>query len=305
MTLIILDNPSPLSQETKVKGIDPLNKFPNELVLKIFSYLNLSALCTACYVSKTWSCLICEHEVWKGVIYRELAFSTTQWAEYFGKEYVEKEDSQEEFLSLPSNIVEEYKKFQKAFPQKKAKKDLHLIRIPKTLNKELTLRNLIDLAEQHLSNEYMNYQNIPGDICTLFENHSIDQSYWLLIIKDVSPQIFMTDYSKQKKIIDNLVKNNLINYEIPKTLEAVTYFITQHRLYKKKKELFGIDLLKNSLAYCIRCQESILNYHIIVGSHTNKSSSTGFKIYIGKGNYSSSEIRTSAVKKFFSVQNHL
>ncbi len=100
----------------------PIHSLPDELVLEVFSHLNLATLGTICCVSKEWKRLASEPILWKIAIYREIAFGNDKWAQCFGKDIVKDEDSKEEFSSLPLDIVEDYKRFQSAFPEKKCER---------------------------------------------------------------------------------------------------------------------------------------------------------------------------------------
>ena len=106
---------------------------PVELLLEIFSYLNLAVLGVSCRVSKEQKQLAREPILWKRAVYQEIAFSHKKWELCFGKEIVKDEDSEEEFSSLPSDIAEILKSPCPAFPGKKVIESHMLVRIPKTI----------------------------------------------------------------------------------------------------------------------------------------------------------------------------
>src|SRR3984957_19121861 len=142
-----------------VQGIKTdINVLPNELILEIFSLLNVVTLEKSCEVSKTWKELANDPIVCKKLVYREIAFSNENWVLCFGKDIVKDEDKKEEFSSLPGNILEILKSPCPIFSGKKVIDTHMLVRIPKTINSQLlTLNSLGQLAKRYFPNNTTGY----------------------------------------------------------------------------------------------------------------------------------------------------
>src|ERR1700730_1343622 len=117
MTIIIDRTNNPVKQESVGIKRDPLTAIPEELVLQIFSHLNLASLGASCQVRREWNRIAKDPYVWKMVVCGDVAFSSKKWAQYTGNEIIKGEDISEEFSSLPENIVEILKSPCPAFPE--------------------------------------------------------------------------------------------------------------------------------------------------------------------------------------------
>ena len=264
MSLIICNNIGNgfVNEEFDKTKQDPINLIPGELVLEVFSHLNLATLGTICCVSKEWKRLASKPTLWKIAIYREIAFGNDKWAQCFGKDIVKDEDSREEFSSLPLDIVEDYKRFQSAFPEKNAKDSLMLVRLPKTLNGQLTLKSLGELAKKYFSDSNTGYRFIWSAIFVdELEDKSIDKSRWVLMTKDVLPESRNKSYAEQQDIVGKLVQKALIGYEIPETLEAAVCILAQY--FDSNMRLFS----DNPLTYT-RCKNKVQDFQTAVGGFT-------------------------------------
>jgi len=238
---------------------DPTSFFSEELVLQIFSHFNLATLGTICCVSKEWKRLANESTLWKSAIYREIAFGNDKWAQCFGKDVVKDEDNREEFSSLPcQEFIEDCKKFKNIFPEKKAKDTLMLVRLPKTLNGQLTLKSLGELAKKYFSNSDTGYRIISSTLVDELGDKSIDKSRWVLMTKDVLPGSSGKNYTYQQKIVDELAEQSLISYEVPETLESAACILSQY--FGSKTRLFS----NNPWTYT-RCKEKVQGDQTVVG----------------------------------------
>jgi len=232
---------------------------PDELILEVFSHLNLATLGTICCVSKQWKRLANEPILWKIAIYREIAFGNDKWAQCFGADVVKDEDNREEFSSLPSDaFISDCKKFKNIFPEKNAKDSLMLVRLPKTLNGGLTLKSLGELAKKYFSNSDTGYRVIWSAIVQELGDKSIDKSRWVLMTKDVLPESRDKSYAEQQKIVAKLAEKSLISYEVPETLESAACILSQY---------FGSNtrLFSNNPWTHTRCKEEVQGYQTVVG----------------------------------------
>lgn len=216
--------------------IHPIDILTPEIILEIFAYLNLQTLATCTLVRKEWKQLASTLSLWKSAIYTELAFGNNQWAKHFGEDVVKNEDMHEEFASLPLDIVEDYKRFQKVFPKENARNSLMLVRIPKTLNGGLTLKSLGQMIQSRLPKSTMGYRTINTNIFNKFGNISIKKSRWV-IMTNVLPESRGIDYLKQIDRVAELAKKALVNCKVPKLLEASVCIFAQY--FSSNKSLFS------------------------------------------------------------------
>ncbi len=242
--------------ETK---LDPVEIFPDELILEIFSHLKLATLGNICCVSKAWKRLANDPILWKVAIYREIAFGNDKWAQCFGPDVVKDEDKSEEFSSLPSDdFIADCKKFKRIFPERNAKDSLILVRLPKTLNGGLTLKSLGKLAKRCFLDSDGGYKFIWSHITQELGDKSIDKSQWALMTKEVLPGSRNKSYDEQQKIVADLAEKSLISYEVPETLEAAACILSQY---------FGskIRLFSDNPGTYTRCKEKVQGYQVVVG----------------------------------------
>jgi hypothetical protein len=238
---------------------DFLEILPKELVVEVFSHLNLATLGTICCVNKAWKRLVNESILWKMAIYKEIAFGNDKWVQCFGTDVVKNEDNKEEFSSLPSDdFIADCKKFKSIFPKKNAKDSLMLVRLPKTLNGGLTLKSLGELAKKYFSASKTGYGCIFPGIIQELGDKSIDKSQWVLMTKDILPGSRDKNYSEQQKIVAELAEKSLISYEIPEVLESTAcilsqYFVSNIRLFSDNSKIY------------IYCKDKIKNIPIVVG----------------------------------------
>ena len=238
---------------------DPLEILTDELVLKVFSHLNLATLGTICCVSKAWKRLANEPILWKIAIYTEIAFGNNKWAQYFGTDVVKNEDNREEFSSLPSDdFIEDCKKFKSIFPERNAKDSLMLVRLPKTLNGGLTLKSLGELAKKYFSDNNTGYKFIWPPIFEKLGDKSIDKSQWVVMTKDVLLGSSNKSYNEQQKIVAELAEKSLISYEVPETLQSAACILSQYFAS-------NIRLFSDSPLTYTRCQENVQGFQVVVG----------------------------------------
>lgn len=276
-----------LDLEVQSKTRDLTSALPDELMLHIFSYLALSSLGTSLQVCRRWNRIAGDDSLWKSVIYREIAFSTRDWARYFRpvtlevEEVVAYEDCREEFDSLPwKEYIEDSKKIHKLFPKKSGKDSLMLVRLPKTLtatrNEEgvlvggLTINRLGQLARIYFPQNVNGYRLIQEDIVNELGDRPVgDRSYWVLMTTDIFLGSRNKNYAVMTEIVASLSKQSLTDlgypqgpglkdYEIPKTLEAATCILSQY--FKPKIHLFST----NPPTYTL-CKEEIQGAHTAVG----------------------------------------
>lgn len=238
--------------------IDPLAKDPGIIILRdvfvkhIFSYLNLHELGVSRSVSRIWNQYASTPDVWKSTIYREIAFSSKNWADW-NADLVKDVDMKEEMLSLPNNIVEVLRN--SAFPGQKIEETYVLVR----MLKGLTIKKLGDLAKKYFPTNIDGYRDIRPEIVDELGDKPADKSIWLLMTKNFLPESRGKSYSKQKGIVEKLAKATRAPYEVPTTLEAATCILA---LYARN---VGHGIFSSSPNAYIRCQEIVQGQQVVVG----------------------------------------
>ena len=241
----------------------PINFLSEELILKIFSHLDLASLGAVSRVNKEWQTIANEPHLWKRAIYKEIACTSETLAKCCGEKVIEGEDQQEEWHSLPRNIAEILKGPCPVFPKKRVIDTHILVHIPKTINGEpLTLNSLGLLAKKYFPETEKGYRYFGDLIVNQLGNDPIDESRWVLMTKDVIPGSRKQSYVKQKAMIAAIADKALVPYEVPQVLE-VAFCVLAH--YFKCKE----RLLSDDPWTYTRCQESIQtafgHYPVVVG----------------------------------------
>jgi hypothetical protein len=155
-----------------------------------------------------------------------------------------------------------------------------LVRLPKTLNGGLTLKSLIELAKK----DFLHCDDMCFD---RLQDKSIDKSHWVLMTKDVLPGSRSKSYGEQQKIIAGLVEKSLLNYEVPKVLEAAVcilshYFGSNIRLFSKEPWTYT------------RCKDNVSTFPPSVGGFVQ----LGLRVVVVNDNNGYHEVGVAALRKF-------
>ncbi len=246
------NRPREESQVIDLRTKDPSIIIPPEVVVNhIFSYLNLHELGVCRSVSRIWNQYANTPILWRSAIYREIAFSSKNWAQW-DADLVKDVDMRQEMLSLPKNIAEELRR--SAFPGKSIIETHVLVRMPKGL----TIKKLGELAKKYFPSNTDGYRYIWSAIVDELEDKSVDESVWLLMTKDVLQGSRSKSYSQQKNIVTELAETTGVPYEVPTTLEAATCILAEYS--RSKNRLFSDRLWTYT-----RCQENVKGYQTVVG----------------------------------------
>jgi F-box-like len=245
---------------------DPCIIIPPEVVVNhIFSYLNLHELGVSRSVSRIWNEYASTPILWQSAIYREIAFSSKNWAQW-DADLVKDVNMRQEMLSLPKNIAEELRR--SAFPGKSIRETHVLVRMPK----ELTIKKLGELAKKYFPSNTDGYRYIWSAIVDELGDKPADESIWLLMTKDVLPGSRSKSYGQQKTIIDELAKTTGVPYQVPTTLEAATCILAEYS--RSENRLFS-----DSPWTYTRCQENVQGYQMVVGGFAPAGLSVIINIY--------------------------
>ena len=231
---------------------DPCGIIPHAVVVAhIFSYLNLHELGVSRSVSKRWNAFANTPILWRAAIYRELAFSSKNWAQW-DADIVKDVDVRQEMLSLPTNIAEELRRA--AFPGKSLRETHVLVRMPKGL----TLNKLGELAKKYFPNTVYGYSYIWSEIVDELGDKPANESVWLLMTTKEIDNSRSKSYIEQQAIVADLAIRAQVPYAVPTTLEAATCILAEYS--RSGKRLFNNEPLTYT-----RCQEKVQGYQVLVG----------------------------------------
>lgn len=202
----------------------PIKFLFSELVLEIFSHLNLACLGKVCQVNNKWKRLASEPNLWKITIYRDLAFGNDKWAKHFGVESVKDEECGKDLSSFPwKEYIADCKKFKRLFPKIKALEDIVPVWLPLTLNGQLDSKMLGDLIQEKLMNKmWIGYPD-PKEP----EVETINQSHWAFITTASMRKPRDEDISNDKLELVRLNREGITDYEVSGTLESVVCNVIQ------------------------------------------------------------------------------
>jgi F-box-like len=241
---------------------DAINVVPRELLLEIFSQVNLTTLGAIYLVSKRWKQLASDPLLWKGIIYRDKAFGSEKWIQHFGKGIIKNEDSEEAFSSLPEDIGEILRSPCPAFPKKRIIQTHMLVWIPKIINGvPLTLKSLGELTKQYFNQKYCyisGYRFIENAVIHELGDKPIGKHAWVLMTNSVLPGSRNKSYANQQNLVADLAKKTLVLYEVPDALKASVCIFAEY--FNSGTRLFS----SNPWTYT-SCQEEILNRRVVVG----------------------------------------
>jgi hypothetical protein len=183
-----------------------------KLVLQtILADLDLPDLAACSRVSKAWAIAANCPLVWKTAIYRTIACKSEYWVPQLGLDIIEEESK--EFDSLPFKLVNEFKRFHRAFPNTNVSEGLALVRIPKGLTMRSIQKAKINRFNDSSVNAFLRAEPI---------------SKWILMTKQPLPDSSGISFVEQKVMIADLAKKRMRGYRVPTVLEAVAVPLAHH-----------------------------------------------------------------------------
>ncbi len=166
--------------DQSIQDKHPINVIPVDLVIEIFSKLNLHDLKTICLVCKKWKDLA----PWKICIFKNIALVDNCWDPLFTyeddfKKVAKEEFSKQAYLSLSLPIIEKYKYCKRKFREEQFKFKVMLLTLPKTSDGQVSIKNLGDAIKKY--KECFNIEFIYDSV-----NNPEDklQPVWIVMNKD-------------------------------------------------------------------------------------------------------------------------
>lgn len=233
------------------------NRIPNELLMIIFSELNLASLGVCSRVCKRWRLILTEPNIWKPAIYREIAIGKDVWIKHFGPDAIDAEDCQNEFSSLPDDIVNIIKRSCQRMSRK-----VHAIRLMRVFK---TIKGETFTTQYFLSMTLGNFTcRIPRNFqnCLPIKGHQIEKTCWFLFAKGFLEETDNRNIKDQEALVVKFAKETETPYEIPKGLIACLCFFSEFLKFQNHGAFKGI---------VTRCQEVDGRWgHLVVGFNAYK-----------------------------------
>jgi hypothetical protein len=203
-------------------------------------------------------------------------FGAAEWEKHFGNVGPEPQ--------LPANIEETLNRPCPFWPGKRVRDTHMLTLIPATINEDPFTLNTFSALTRNPKSGYKAEFNIGPEVQENLENKPIENSYWVLMTKDIVPESYGPGKAKGFAVDKNeLFRGKNRTYEAPKVLEAVTGILTHHarrghRIYITEQN----DAFSETRTYT-HCQEivSMDNHSFCVGGFCGPgtSSNSGFYGY--------------------------
>ena len=242
-----------VKEEIEVK-VDFVDLLPQELSLKIFSYLKAKELARSFRVNMTWKVLASDEALWNALS-PKMAFGKNEWAKYFG--------DIGKVPPLPKDIHKILKSPCPFWPEKKVEETHMLVLIPETVNgKPLNLKTLGELVKKPEEGHATQYRYILEEIINEHGNQATAKSHWVLMTKDVIPGSRNKSYADQQALIAECAKKARAHYEVPNVLDAAIC-IFMHSISS------GERLFTDKPWTYARCSEKAQGYQIVVGGFSS------------------------------------
>ncbi|MBS4168267.1 F-box-like domain-containing protein [Parachlamydia sp. AcF125] len=196
-------HPVPFENDKEAK-VDFTYLLPQEISLKVFSFLNSAQLGRCLRVSTNWKMLANDENLWDTLLSR-IAFGKKQWARYFG--------DVGQVPPLPREIHKVLKNPCPFWPEKKIEETHLLVLIPETLNgKPLTLATLGELVRAPKEGYAIQFKDIWELVIKEYGHQAAPKSQWVLMTKNPIERSEID----QHPLIVPLAKQ----YELPNVLDA-------------------------------------------------------------------------------------
>ena len=170
----------------------------------------------------------------------KLAFGKADWERFFG--------DVGEAPPIPKNMAETLKAPCPFNPRKQVGDTHMLVLIPQTVNgKPFTLNLLQELIKNPKEKTATHFRVYSRPVKEVLGDTSIENSYWVLMTKDVIPDSRNKPYNDQKRLVQ---EKEADGYKLPSAIEAAAsilmhYFKTDEHLYVRDPWTFT------------RCQETV------------------------------------------------
>ncbi len=244
--------------------IDPISLLPDELILKIFSYLNASELSKSCRVSSAWCALARDDSLWK-VMYLAAAS--------FGKEDYEKKYgiTIQDAPPIPKDHYEILKSRDPVCPEKKMVENwMFLLKVPMIDEKQpFDLEGMKALVTSKKIHE-KGYQYIFQPIIAADKLKTVEKTHWILIRKIVDGTR-SKNLEEQKKFVLDYSEQTKVAHEIPSTRDYVFFNFAAFTKYGKRPYGDNPWTYGRSLDTFEGCP-TVVGGFSPVGLHVNRSS---------------------------------
>lgn len=227
------------------------NTFPREILIEIFSSLDLEDLFPIALTSKNWHVLSNDPLLLKKIIFFKKTFNPIDWKLHFKDDpFIQKISdmaTEEAFNALPNNIGVRFKAQCLHFPKMQMGKSHTIVWI----QAGLTLNRYASLLDSKFEHNLFSKSFIEK-----YGNEPIETSRWLIM-----PTRILVKNINQENFVKHIIALHGIDYFIPSALEALICMASTY--FKFGIKMFGIDN--------IECKEKLKEDQIITGFTSQNS----------------------------------
>lgn len=252
---------------------------PQEVILKIFSYLNCEGLTRCLLVNKKWN-LLASNEELLNILLARIIFGKKQWETYFGD--IDQEPA------LPKNIHHILGSPCPFWPEKSVEETHMLVLIPETVNqKPLNLETLGELVKAPKKGHATRYRLIYQSAIAAHNKQPATKRHWVLMTKGVIKNSKNKSYKDQQALITALAKQTGIKYEVPNVLDTIVCIFTRYISFEE-------CLFPNQQWIYTWCQEQVpADQQVVVGGLSSK----GLEVCAAESDLKSDNIGMTAMWK--------
>ena len=207
----------------------------------------------------------------------ELAFGKADWERFFG--------DVGDVPSIPAGMAETLKAPCPFNPRKQVGDTHMLVLIPKTVNsKPFTLNLLQELIQDPKEKTATTFSFYSRAVKEELGETSIENSYWVLMTKDVIPGSRNKTYCEQKQLVQEKAADG---YELPSAIEAAASILMDY--FKTDEHLYGQDPWTFT-----RCQETVTEnqWPVAIGGFSRG------RLYVDDDGWDAYDCGVGAVRKF-------
>ncbi len=269
------------TEDTSAEGLAPINTFPDELILQIFSSLTTRELGRCEVVNKRWNQLAKDEYLEVNALRLKLKNLEAKGFRFIGEEvWNQCLGDVGEVPPLPEDIIHTLNSPCPWFAGEKVFETHMLVLIPATVNgNPLTLNSIGELVKSPKMGHLTEYRYIWKDLKDEHGDTAIGESYWVLMTTGV-----LEGSRGKTREVQLAFAASQTGYQAPALLEAATSIFMQY--VSKEERLFSNDPW---IYTC--CQEQTNGWKLAVGGFAP----AGLRVNIS---YDDNFVGVAALRKF-------
>lgn len=203
---------------------DPASVLPDELMIRIFSLLDLNEINGCSLVCKKWRKISTDKILLNQALIGKIALQNSPLADFF------RFNLQEAISSLPQNILDILKSPCPILRGKFIFQTHILAWIPTTIQDEpTTINKLGTLIQSRFPDHDRGYISVRDVVLSIIGDRPLDgSSRWVLMSKSSLEGSILKGEDELQAMVDSLSQDSKATYRIPSTLEALIAIFTNY-----------------------------------------------------------------------------